>query len=232
MNTTNLISNVKGKIVFIGFKQKQDNNQYVVSISGTGFLYERNYIISCAHIYNQIPKINGVEIFAGILDKSENHIDTYKTQDIDFVEKDDQRDIAIFSLKNEIDENKCFVRNDLELSEINIRAGEDVLFVGFPLANDFLKIGVGITLFANKCIIGAVKYSNNDNKMDFVQIDSHVNPSNSGSPLFNIESGKIIGVVSGTFHNTIKSQELIQIPRNMGIVKPAIYIPDIIKKDS
>ena len=109
-----------------------------------------------------------------------------------------------------------------------MQAGNEVLFVGFPLANDFLKIGVGITLFANKCIVGAVKYSSNDNKIDFVQIDSHVNPSNSGSPLFDIESGKIIGVVSGTFHNIVRSQELIQIPRNMGIVKPALYIPGII----
>ena len=230
MKTTALINNVKEKIVFVGFKQKQENNQYMVSISGTGFLYNKKYVISCAHIYNQIPRINGVEIFAGILDTSSNHIDTYKTQNVEFLSKDDQRDIAIFSLETDADESKCFKEEDLELDEAKIQAGKDVLFVGFPLANDFLKIGIGITLFANKCIIGAVKYSSNDSKMDFVQIDSHVNPSNSGSPLFDIESGKIVGVVSGTFHNTVKSQELIQIPRNMGIVKPALYIPDTIAK--
>src|SRR3989344_358397 len=173
MKTTDLIEKVKGKIVFVGFKQKQENNQYMVSISGTGFLYDKKYIISCAHIYDQIPKIDGIEIFAGILDTSSNHIDTYKTQNVDFVNKNDQRDIAVFNLKTEVAEDKCFKKEDLELDETKIQAGKDVLFVGFPLANDFLKIGVGITLFANKCIIGAVKYSSNDNKMDFIQIDSH-----------------------------------------------------------
>jgi S1-C subfamily serine protease len=232
MKTTDLIKGVKNKIVFIGFKQKQENNQYMVSISGTGFLYEKKYIISCAHIYNQIPKNEGIEVFIGVLDKSENHIDTYKTQDVDFVSKDDQRDIAIFKLRTEIGEDKCFKNSDFELDETNIQAGKEVLFVGFPLANDFLKIGIGITLFANKCIVGAVKYSSIDNKIDFVQIDSHVNPSNSGSPLFDNETGKIVGVVSGTFNNTVKSQVEIQIPRNMGIVKPALYITALIPKDS
>lgn len=226
MTPERIISSNKQNIVFIGFKKKQEDNQYAVAINGSGFIVDEEYVVTCAHVYNQCPE--GVEIFAGVFDSTNGNVDVYKTDNVSLVGKDDVRDVAILKLTNR--RSFGFSTDDLMTDQSKLKAGKEVLFLGFPLANDFIKLGVGVTLFANKCIIGAIKYSSSDDKIDFIQIDSHVNPSNSGSPLFDVESGKIVGLTTGTFNQSIKQQELIQIPRNMGIVKPSIYIKDLLEE--
>lgn len=232
MKRKEIISNNKKKIVFVGYKAKQADNSYAVSISGTGFILKGKYIITCAHVYNQIPKTEGIEIFAGFLNEPKDKIETYTSHDLVYKTHNDQFDVCVFELKeNNFIPKETFSMEDL-MSEKELEAivaGTDTIFVGFPLAGDFLKLGLGVTLFANNAMIGAVKYSNADKKIDFLQIDSHVNPSNSGSPLFDVETGKIAGLVFNTFNFTPLQDKTIQIPRNMGSAKPAFRIIDLIK---
>lgn len=232
MKKKDVIKNNKKKIVFVGYKIKQPDGTYAVNLSGTGFVYDNKYIITCAHIYNQIPKLESIEIFAGFLEETKNNIDNYNSHDLIYKKHSDQYDVCIFELKEpSYQPLESFKKEDLmtKIDLKNILPGMDTLFIGFPLANDFIQMGVGITLFANASMIGAIKYSSNDLEIDFIQIDSHVNPSNSGSPLFDTESGKIIGLVFSTFNYTPPQQDkLIQIPRNMGLAKPAFRILDLV----
>jgi S1-C subfamily serine protease len=233
MKKQEIILKNKKKIVFIGYKIKQPDNSYKFNFSGTGFVFKEKYIITCAHIYNQVHHIEGAEIFAGFLEETRTNIDTYRTHDLIYKKHNDQFDICIFELKeNNYKPQETFILEDLTTDKDleKVLPGADALFVGFPLANDFIQMGIGITLFANNTMIGAIKYSNNDNKVDFIQVDSHVNPSNSGSPLFDIESGKIIGLIFSTFNYTPQQDKAIQIPRNMGLAKPAFRILDLIEE--
>jgi S1-C subfamily serine protease len=100
-----------------------------------------------------------------------------------------------------------------------------------------MAIGVGITLFISSSTIASVKYNSQSKDIDFILTDTHVNPSSSGSPFFDKESGKIIGVVSGTFQNNFIGHVMaenkiptgIQVPRNIGLIRPTVYLKNLIK---
>lgn len=231
MNNKKIIKDNKNKVVFIGHKTKHPDGSLAVDIDGSGFLYEKKYVISCAHVYKQINKGGSVEIFAGILDKSDGVIDVYNSVDLILVSQDEKNDVCVFRAKDYRDFVDTFTTADIEINDGLIDEGQDVVYIGFPLATDFLKMGIGLTLFSNRGMIGAKKYNGQTKKIDFLQIDSHINPSNSGSPVFSSDNGKILGIVSATItfnQSANQGGPVIQVPRNMGIVRPSIYIKKLI----
>gem|GEM_PF-990387 len=226
------INNNTHNICFIGIKKALENGQTAFNIRGSGLLLEGKKVISCAHVYNEIPTDFRDSIFVGIIrNKTNETIQSYSFYEISLLNMNDARDIASFSIKDDEDSLKdhgipqTMLMKEVEIN--NLIPTTPVYFAGFPLANEFMNMGMGVTFLISQCIIGAVKFSNKDKKVDFVLVDKHINPGNSGSPVF-LEN-KIIGLASGTINQTNKiGESVINVPVGVGIVRTSNYILDLL----
>jgi len=219
-------------ICFIGIKKVLENGQTAFNIRGSGLVLEGGKAVSCAHVYNEIPDEFRSLVFIGITQKSDDYMITnYDFYEIDLINKNDGRDIVLFSIKDPEGRLKEHgVPQSIFMTENEIKKltpTTDIYFAGFPLANEFLNMGMGVTFLISQCIIGAVKFSGNDKKIDFVLVDKHINPGNSGSPVF--LDDKIIGLASGTINQAHKiGDSLVNVPVGVGIVRTSNYILDLL----
>lgn len=219
-------------VCFIGIKKVLEDGQLAINIRGTGLILKGKRAVSCAHVYNGIPVDSRGSIFLGISQKGgADAIKSYDFYDTSLINKNDARDIVLFSIKddkNRLGEHGIIQSMLMKENQIEkLVPTTTVYFAGFPLANEFLNMGMGITFLISQCIIGAVKFSNNDKKIDFILIDKHVNPGNSGSPVF--LNDKIIGLASGTINQTHKiGESLVNVPIGVGIVRTSNYILDLL----
>lgn len=242
MNAKIIYTEAEKKIVFIGL-EKIINNQKAVNVIGSGFLVKDSIgvkLISAAHVFLQaqtIAKVDAAKVFIGVYREKINNITQYdiKYLEIDKVICNQSNDIGVL-LVSDISDINTYQSSRLKLKD-NYEAGANCISVGFPLANEFMNMGVGLTLFLSGSVIASVKYNSIKKKIDFLLTDSHVNPSSSGSPFFDVDTGEIIGVVSGTFQNNFvnpvmsenKIPQGIQVPRNIGLIRPACHLSDYIK---
>jgi len=233
MKNDNVILKNQESIVFIGIQEKINKEQMRVSLRGTGMLLDTGEVLTCAHVYNEIPENLKESMFVGVMNKSTNKVNDYKSIPIRFVKKDDIHDIALLKIsvsKDDKDYPKTgYSRESFSpLDEIeNLEVGSEVIISGFPIAADFLNMGMGITLMACHGIIGNKKFNPN-NDIDFLLIDKQITPGYSGSPVY--QDGKIIGIASGTINQNHKIEgKDIAIPIGVGVVRTSNYILALLK---
>lgn len=226
----NKIQESHHNIVFIATRDK---------IHGTAFIVKNNHkqmIISNTHVYNQINVEERNSILCGIISPSSRNskkIQKFEFYEINFLEQnqDPRADICCFEFKKQYDLIESYgfstdtICTSLELDEIELLSR--IHFSGYPLANDFLKMGSGITLICNEAIISSKKYTNSDEKLEAIFIDRLINPGSSGSPVF--FNDKIIGITSATLNSSQKvGDSIINVPVNIGIVRASSYILELV----
>jgi len=233
MEVKNIIEKNKNAIVLIDIfiPDNKNVNQGQLSMRGTGFVVSSDgKFITNLHVYNQILENElqylGVKVPSKI---DEKNITTYDRYKIRLLEKDEENDIALMEIVTE--ERKDFsVVEGFGDSEA-VKEGDEVVFIGYPLATELVGLGFGITMSANRCIISAVKRRAADGSLHYLFVDTHTNNGSSGSPVFEEKTGKIIGVVSGKISQVVQlpDDKKVDIPANMGICRPAKYIESLIK---
>lgn len=236
------LSNELHNIVLIGVKKVINNNQVIIGIRGSGFILnngDKQYIVTCAHVFQGIPESERNAIFCGLMSpetRDSDDVKKYEFVDISFLSQhpDQRRDICFFTFNDTSKEIKKYgysrgdLVSDKELSKIKIL--DEITFTGFPLANELMQMGMGITLAASKSVISAIKYSSLDKKIDFLLIDKFINPGSSGSPVF--LGNKIIGIASGTLNHTHQiGQTLINVPVNIGLIRTSNYINELLSDE-
>lgn len=209
------------------------DGQQKISIRGTGFVVESDgTFITNAHVYKEVPEgerqFLGARIWA---DPDNNGIVNYQRREIELIKLDEENDIALMKLVPVGDEKFTTISGLGEDSKVT--EGEDVVFIGFPLALELIMMQMGVTLSVNRAIVSTVKKRTADGSLHFFMIDTHINNGSSGSPLFHVDSGKVIGIASGKISTKVKSPEgkVFDIPANMGICRPISYVKKIIHKN-
>ena len=128
---------------------------------------------------------------------------------------DNKNDLAVFEFVE-----KPPVVNELELGDSEtIEVGQDVYFIGFPYASQLINDGFGITLVVNKGIISNIKRDGLDATYprNWFIIDAISNPGNSGCPVIDVETNKVIGVMSISFRTKSQVQANLDIREPMHI---------------
>lgn len=190
------ITKVKNSIIAIGFKPTKNQ----ITIIGSGFAIDKSgRILTAAHLYNQLTpeKIRNL-VGMAITKQEKSGLNYYTWLPLELIKKDDKNDMALFQLK---DYGKTLITPlDLGDSE-KIEVGDEVYFIGFPYAAQLINDGFGITLIVNKTIISNIKHDGIDPKhpRNWFIVDAISNPGNSGSPLLNLETNKVIGVMTIAF---------------------------------
>lgn len=133
-----------------------------------------------------------------------------KTFDASIVYKDKETDIALLSIQKPANSPLSFV--PLQFSNKSPLIGDDVLALGFPLAN-----AMGYELKLTNGIISSLKGIKDDNTL--LQFSAPVDPGNSGGPLLN-NRGEIIGIISAK----------LSIGTNVGYAIKVEVLPEVIKR--
>jgi S1-C subfamily serine protease len=115
-----------------------------------------------------------------------------------------------------------------------IREGTEVAFTGFPLG-----MALGLYPATHKCIVSVITpivmpahFSRNltakqikrlKSPFSVYQLDAIAYPGNSGSPVYEIETGKVIGVVNSVFVKGTK-EALLKHPSGISYAIPVRYV--------
>lgn len=232
MQISKIIEKNKNSIILVALYMPGENNQAKVSIRGTGFIISRDgKFITCAHVYKQIPQNELSYLEVSVPGKTDErgitHYDRYKVK---LLKMEEENDLALMQIISD--------KNDFELIEDfgdseSVKEGDEIIFIGYPLATELLGMQFGITMSTNHCIISSVKRRGVDGSLHFFMIDTHINNGSSGSPVFLKDTGKVIGIASGRISSKITAPDgkIFDIPANMGICRPAKYIVDLINKN-
>lgn len=169
------------RIVMIA-KQSENNVEFL----GTGFLAHKDgYLLTCSHIINPIDKI--VAVFPPNLNDF-NPITLSKVTAIPLilVQNNAQNDIALLKINGlatfQVPDNVLGDSADLE-------CGSNIATIGFPFGYDGLHVQS-----INHGIVSAKTITSNETKL--IQFDCMIHEGSSGSPLIDLKTGKIIGIVT------------------------------------
>jgi len=232
MKISEIISKNEKAIGIIDVVIPVENNQSKISVRGTGFVIsEDGRFITCAHVYKQVPENEKKFLGIAVVEKmDEKGLTFYKRHTLELVKIDEVNDIALLQIVKIAPDEKFTPIQDFGDIK-NIYEGEELVFIGFPLATELLGMKFGITLATNHCILSSVKRRGADGSLNFFMIDTHTNNGSSGSPVFSRDNGKLIGMISGKISAKVPAPDgkVIDIPANMGICRPVNYIKDILK---
>lgn len=224
------IKEIKKSIVAIGFNP----NPQQITIIGSGFcVSDDGKILTAAHLYNKLNDEQKRNLKANVMIKQlDKELEMYKWIPINLIDdkKNDKNDIAVFQLEKT--EGVSFKKIDLGNSD-NIEIGQDVYFIGFPYAAQLMNDGFGVTLVVNRGIISNIKRDGIDTNhpRNWLIVDAVSNPGNSGCPLIDVKTNKVIGVMTISFRTQSKVQPNLDIrePMHIAGAKPINLAKELLK---
>jgi len=233
MDIQDIIEQNKKSIILVDVQIPAEGNQKKISIKGTGFIVSSGgKFITNAHVYKAILE-NEIE-YAGVSvpgktdEKGATFYDRYKIKLIG--EMDEENDMALVQIISERNDFSTVLMPSV-LKEV--REGEEIVHIGYPLAIELLNMGFGITMTSNRALISSIKRRAVDGSFHFFLIDNHINNGSSGSPVFSTQNGEIIGIASAKISAKIPipGGAVADIPANMGICRPIKYAIELINKN-
>jgi S1-C subfamily serine protease len=220
-NLKGKIKKVRSSIVAIGFHP----NSQQITIIGSGFaVSDDGKILTAAHLYNQLneEQRNNLRAFV-MVEQKQDSLERYRWIPIKLINKVDPDDIALFQL----DEYKKTLLKKLGLSDSErVEIGQDAYFIGFPYAAQLMNDGFGVTLIVNKTMVSNIKHDgiNPDHKRNWFILDAISNPGNSGCPLIDLKTNRVIGIMTITFRTKSQVQKYsdldIREPMHICAAKP------------
>jgi len=160
-----------------------------ITFLGSGFFcHSSGYILTCAHLIGLQDDIRVC---------SSRNIDSFNHQELDFhqvakakiVQYSPMDDLALLKLEKGVSTN---FSNDIMDFDVESHIGATVLYFGYPFAQEGLH-----TAHVSRGMISS-KIINNSGKKQY-QLDAMVHEGNSGGPLVEAVTGKVIGIVCGRF---------------------------------
>lgn len=222
------VPRIKPSIVAVGSFQPTRNPAF--QFRGTGFVIGDGLTVATnAHV---LPEVNAAqsEVLA-IARLEEGRINVRSAARI---AADPAHDVALVRLTG------GGPLPALELAEdLTVREGEAVAFIGYPLGT-----ALGMRPVTHRGIISAITpigtpparaqnlSANLVHRLaasfEILQLDATAYPGNSGSPLFDIRSGKVVGVINMVFVKGAKENALSQ-PSGITYAIPAKHIRSLLE---
>jgi hypothetical protein len=223
----NVLKLIENSTVFIyqqSVNSTSDGVKFIFNM-GTGFIVSSDgYIITNAHVVANNNPVGKLKIIY------QNKLE----YEVDIIRLDFDYDLALLKISNKIS-----FENFLSLSDENeITDGMEANFIGYPLLEDFQKQNISLKASISRGLINKKEQPTNISKktMDIYEISTEANPGNSGGPLYNPKSGKVIGIVTKrlslkstgiSFAVSVKYAKLLLLYE--GIVKPNKLITEDLK---
>lgn len=218
------IAKVKPSIVAVGTYKKTDSPQFV--LRGTGFVVGAgNLIATNAHV---IPETDNADAPALVI-QARLADGSHQVRRARLLARDPDHDLAIIRIEGSPLPALEFKNSD------QVREGEMIAFTGFPIGG-----ALGFSPVTHRGMISAITPiaipSGNVKQLkeqsirqikkgifDIFQLDATAYPGNSGSPLFDIETGSVIGVINMVYIKGSRESAL-STPSGISYAIPANYL--------
>lgn len=198
---------------------------------GTGFVIGNGkLIVTNAHVVATPVNVERLEQRAVFI-RHENQV---KMAVVDTIAVDKAHDIAILKLRKG-------TLPTLKLGEVSsVREGGLYAFTGYPIG-----MVLGLYPVTHRGIISAIspvvlpvlhstKLNANlmrrlENPYDVFQLDATAYPGNSGSPLYDTKTGKVVGVINKVFVKETK-ENILSKPSGITYAIPVVHIKNLLRK--
>lgn len=227
---TDTIERIKPSIVVIGTYKKTDSPQFV--LRGTGFVVGNgNLVATNAHV---VPEKNGADDPVLMIQARDNNGDPQVRRAF-LAHKDKDHDLAVLKIEGTPLPAVTIKNSD------KVREGEMVGFTGFPIGGALgfspvthrgmissitpIALPGGNARQLNANLIRRIK----NGTFDIFQLDATAYPGNSGSPVFDLNSGEVLGVINMVFIKGSKESALSQ-PSGISYAIPANYLTELIQR--
>lgn len=225
-----LIANTRASVVGIGTTQplRVPLNQ----LRGTGFAVgDGSLIVTNAHVVRDVLDVVNNEryvVFAGRGDDAKGIACTIEA-------RDDVHDLALLKLKGGI-RLKPIKVGDSDA----VREGQHVAFTGFPIGTVLGLYPVthegmisAITPIAVRAgssrELNAARVRRLGDPFPVFQLDATAYPGNSGSPVFDIDSGAVVGVINQVFVKGSRENVLTD-PSDIAYAIPSKHLEKLLQK--
>lgn len=225
------IERIKPSIIAIGTYKKTQSPPF--SFRGTGFVIgEGNLAATNAHVIPEAPIGDAPEL--AVLIRGSGGTGTIRRARV---------------LRKATDHDLAVIRFDgpplpaLRIADsTSVREGQDIAFTGFPIGGV-----LGFSPVTHRGIVSAITPiaipSGNVRQMNenlihrlkagsfnIFQLDATAYPGNSGSPVFSVETGDVLGIINMVFIKGTKESAL-STPSGISYAIPSIFLTDLIRAE-
>jgi serine protease Do len=222
-----IVQKVRDSIVGIGTYQAL--RRPPVSLSATGFVvHDGTYVVTNYHAIPPSVATEEREKLVAIV----AHGRRYKDRPAEIVALDADHDLALLKIKG--DPLPALTLGSGAL----VPDGTSIAVTGFPIGSIlgiYPVTHVGIVSAITPIRVPQPNAQLLDSQMilrnpfDVYQLDLTAFPGNSGSPLYDARTGKVVGILNSTFVKETKERALTD-PTGISFAIPVIYIHEILKK--
>ncbi|WP_249384027.1 serine protease [Chitinivorax sp. B] len=225
-----VIDKIKPSVVAIG--THQPTRQPPLNIMGTGFVVaDGNIIITNAHVIPRVIASEQQEKLGIILRQDDKTIFREGT----VLAQDPAHDLAAIKITGNSLPSLPIGDSD------SIREGQRIAFTGFPIG---MALGLhpathlGYISAISPIVLPALNSRQLDPRVvnrlkhggfNILQLDATAYPGNSGSPVFDPESGRVIGIINMVFVKGTKEAALAT-PSGISYAIPAKFIDELIRE--
>ncbi len=224
------IERIKPSIVVVGTYKKTNSPQFV--LRGTGFVIGNGNIVATnAHV---VPDSAESDAPALVI-QARNERGEPQVRRARLLQRDRDHDLAIISI-----EGPALPALKLQNSD-SVREGQSIGFTGFPIGGALgfspvthrgivssitpIALPGGNAQQLNEKLIQRIK----SGAFNIFQLDATAYPGNSGSPVFDVETGNVIGVINMVFIKGSKEAALSQ-PSGITYAIPGNFLAELLKQ--
>lgn len=221
---------VTPSIVAIGTYQRLRQPQW--RFSGTGFVVaDGRHVITNHHVLPLILDLDRREALVALAGRGQRT----RMYEAEVRAQDEEKDLALLRLSGAAALPPLRLGNSLR-----VREGESVAFTGFPIGTV-----LGLYPTTHRGIVSTISpiaipvprgrdlsaraLRRLTNPFDLFQLDATAYPGNSGSPLFDPDSGLVLGVINRVFVKESK-EALLERPSGITYAIPAQYVRALLKR--
>jgi S1-C subfamily serine protease len=226
-----VIPRVKPSVVIVGYYKSTNSPRF--SLRGTGFVVESgNLAVTNAHVLmGPAEDPAGASLVLQIRDsKGELQMRAASVLEVDRV-----HDLALLRF-----EGAPVAALNLRDSK-SVREGQSVAFMGFPIGG-----ALGFSSVTHRAMVSSITAivlpaatgaqltersirSLRDGSFDIFQLDGTAYPGNSGGPLFDAETGEVVGIVNMVFVKGTKESAISQ-PSGISYAIPSNFVAQLLQR--
>jgi len=223
-----VIGQVKPSILIVGYFKSTNSPRF--NLRGTGFVVgDNNLAITNAHVLVGPGEDNGG---ADLVVQVRTPKDEWETRKANVLEIDRVHDLALL----QIDGPR--VRGLVLKNSDTVREGQSIAFMGFPIggALGFSPVthrgmvssitAISLPAANGQQLTERVIRSLRDGTFNIFQLDGTAYPGNSGGPMFDAETGEVLGVINMVFVKGTKESALTN-PSGITYAIPANFIKQL-----
>ncbi|MEO8120746.1 MAG: serine protease [Rhodoferax sp.] len=226
------IAKVKPAVVIVGTFKSTNSPRF--SLRGAGFVVGNgNLIITNAHVLEQSAE---KDVEAGLVIQVRLGQNEWQMRPASLLEIDELHDLALLRFEGPA-APALNVRDSSAIQE-----GQAIAYMGFPIGGALgfspvthrgmvssITAAALPTPSARQLNQKAIRSLRGDGKFDIFQLDGTAYPGNSGGPLFDPETGDVLGVVNMVFIKGTRESALTN-PSGITYAIPSVHILQLLQR--